>query len=611
VGGPDSWLSPALSGMRTETSSFEKAGVFVLGGFVGLVLIIWAGANLALRVSGQVDGVSLPDAGAAAASLPGHVGDPAGAWPEPLRGRIPSPPIYWSCTAAVAVVVFALAVAGIIVWSRRWHFGQEPRERLGVDTQAQLAKPRDFAPLAIDGDVPGRFLLGRVARQLIATENRTAPAISGPLRARRAAARRGDRGAVALLGPSRCGKTTAAISGILCWDGPAVLSSVKNDLLEHTIKWRSQLGEVNVFAPTRAKSATWSPLRAAKSMSGARAAARSLCDAAPRAGIDGGGDFWFTHVEVLLSALLWLAANDKGCSMEHVCEWVMTQDRPLEDGRGDVEPRLQRLLGSPDRTVADGARRAANALIGIWQNDDRLRGSIYTTATTAVWPWTDASVGASARGCDITLDWLLSGNNTLYLCGPLQDQRRFAPVFGGLIGDLVDQVYERADRTNKPVDPTLLVVLDEAANTPLRQLPEWASTVAGHGVQLVTVWQSKAQLDSIYGDKPADTILTNHLTKVGFAGLSDRSSLEYFSYLLGDEHVASRSLSTDARGAGGRAVSESTSAAALAPAHVLRQQQPGHAVMVHGTLRPAHLRSVSYFKDKRLRARSDGTASPE
>ncbi|MBI2706404.1 MAG: type IV secretory system conjugative DNA transfer family protein [Actinobacteria bacterium] len=65
---------------------------------------------------------------------------------------------------------------------------------------------------------------------------------------------------MALLGPSRCGKTTAAISGILCWDGSVVLSSVKNDLLEHAIKWRSQLGEVTVFAPTRAKSATWSPL---------------------------------------------------------------------------------------------------------------------------------------------------------------------------------------------------------------------------------------------------------------------------------------------------------------------------------------------------------------
>ncbi len=36
---------------------------------------------------------------------------------------------------------------------------------------------------------------------------------------------------LALVGPSRSGKTTAVVSGILEWDGPAVLSSVKADLL--------------------------------------------------------------------------------------------------------------------------------------------------------------------------------------------------------------------------------------------------------------------------------------------------------------------------------------------------------------------------------------------
>jgi len=38
--------------------------------------------------------------------------------------------------------------------------------------------------------------------------------------------------------------------------------------------------------------------------------------------------------------------------------------------------------------------------------------------------------------------------------------------------------------------------------TAQRQLPEWASTLAGIGVQLVTLWQSTAQVDAIYG-RPA------------------------------------------------------------------------------------------------------------
>src|SRR3712207_8283465 len=43
--------------------------------------------------------------------------------------------------------------------------------------------------------------------------------------------------------------------------------------------------------------------------------------------------------------------------------------------------------------------------------------------------------------------------------------------------DLVKQIYLRVARTGKPLDPPLLIVIDEAGNTPLRSLPEYASTL--------------------------------------------------------------------------------------------------------------------------------------
>jgi type IV secretory pathway TraG/TraD family ATPase VirD4 len=43
----------------------------------------------------------------------------------------------------------------------------------------------------------------------------------------------------------------------------------------------------------------------------------------------------------------------------------------------------------------------------------------------------------------------------------------------------------------------------------------------------VTVWQSKAQLDQIYG-RDADNVLTNHRTKLVYpSGLSDMATIEY------------------------------------------------------------------------------------
>ena len=64
-------------------------------------------------------------------------------------------------------------------------------------------------------------------------------------------------------GGARCGKTANAISGTLDWAGPAILSSVKADLMSATLTQRRRLGDVRVFDPTNATdqpSAGWSPL---------------------------------------------------------------------------------------------------------------------------------------------------------------------------------------------------------------------------------------------------------------------------------------------------------------------------------------------------------------
>ena len=582
--------------------------VVALGVAAGVVLgCVWFGARVALLVAGREGDVGLPAAVVAVKGLPGTVFEPRLAWPEPVRSVLPGPWVYWACTLLVFVVVGVVAGVGVRWWFGRWRVGPERRSRFGVPAQSGLASCRDLAPLVVGGPVSDRLLLGTVSGVLVATESRTAGAgqhggrVSLVRRTAgvRSATRVGDRGAVALFGPSRCGKTTAAISGILGWDGPAILSSVKDDLLDATLRSREDRGVVKVFAPTHADSATWSPLRNARSYSGARAAARGLCDGAPRSGIDGGGDFWFLQVEILLSSLLWVAANTPGMGMGDVCEWVMSQCKDHAGGFATAV-HLERLGNSPDPEVRDAACRVDAALGGVLAGEERLRGSTFATATAAVWPWTDPTVERSARSSEISLDWLVSGNNTLYLCGPLQDQRRFAPVFGGLLADMVDQVYTRAEQTGGPLVRPVLVVMDEAGNTPLRQLPEWASTVAGHGLQLVTIWQSKAQLDSIYGHADADTILTNHLTKIGFSGLSDRSSLDYLSFLVGDEQVVTRSVSRDGAGGRDRTVSEATSTMPIIAPAKLREMRPGHGVLIHGSLPPAYVETLN-FRDRRTR----------
>lgn len=580
---------------RNGLSGFELLVIIcaVIAGSLGGA--VWIGAWVAAASAGGGFSASFGDAVAAATRLPSNLADPRSAWPVEAQPSLPGPILYWASTVIVLLGT-AAAVALVFRVVSRSRVGTFPRRPLGVDARARFATARDLKPLAVTGPHPGRFLLGRHGRHLLATE-------LPPDGRRRRRGRQGDRGAVALIGPSRSGKTTAAVAGILEWEGPAVLSSVKADLLAATCGWRKEQGKVLVYDPTHTtggESATWSPLRGAGTVLGAQRAARALCEAAPRSdNVKGSLDFWLSQAEILLSGLLWVAFHDRK-DMARVCEWVMVQDRPREDGLGDVQVALNRLLESEDPVTQDGASRASQAVMSIWSMEDETRSSVYATTQTVVWPWADPGVAAASKGKSLNLDWLLGGPNTLYLCAPIEDQERLSPAFGGLLNDLVKQVFLRVAATGKPLDPPLLIVIDEAGNTPLRSLPQYASTLAGLGVLLVTIWQSIAQIEASY-QRQADTILTNHLSKVFYSGLSDPAAFRYISQVLGDVEVETRSRSEAAEWRSSQQLS--TTREPLVPPHMARQMPPGDALLIHGTLPPAHVRTQPWWDDRRLAAR--------
>ena len=170
-----------------------------------------------------------------------------------------------------------------------------------------------------------------------------------------------------------------------------------------------------------------------------------------------------------------------------------------------------------------------------------------------------------------------------------------------MLNDLIGQAFEHHVRTNKPLDPPLLLVIDEAATLCPDRLPAWSATLAGVGVQLVTTWQSVGQIEAAYG-RHSEGILTNHVTKVFYAGMSDPMGLDYASRLLGDEHLPA-SLSGQA---GQDRERTSVVTVPVVPAAALRQMRPGDALLIHGTLPPAHVRLRPWYRDRQLRRRVPG-----
>src|SRR5262249_42938190 len=142
-----------------------------------------------------------------------------------------------------------------------------------------------------------------------------------------------------------------AIPNILEWQGPAIVVSIKPDLLDATIQARSCQGEVLVFDPFgqwKQPSHTWSPLAGASSWNGALETAQRMASAGEMdtSGVKG-GSFWSQAAEQRLAPLLYAAARTDR-HMDEVVRWVY--------GQGGAE--LDRIMHELVEHSADQPERA-------------------------------------------------------------------------------------------------------------------------------------------------------------------------------------------------------------------------------------------------------------
>lgn len=248
---------------------------------------------------------------------------------------------------------------------------------------------------------------------------------------------------------------------------------------------------------------------------------------------------------------------------------------------------------------------AGHSLAGLWSYDERTRSSIYATARTIIEAWTDPVVLGSSASCDITPEWLLGGDNTLYIVAPARDQARLRPLFACMVADLVNEAFDIATRAGGELPRKLLVLLDEAANIcPVKELPAWCSTCPSHGITLMTVWQDRSQQRQRYGRDGAETVWNNSGAKVILSGLADRATAEVVT-LLGEEDHERMGSQLDVL-ASRRSVSSQTVSRRLVTEDSLRRQRLGQGLLVYRDLPPMRLSLRSTHNDRDLRRAQRG-----
>ncbi len=560
-------LPPRFPLAGEESSPLESIALGALASAAAVTALLWATGEIAGRLfGGRWPAVGASDMGVALARLPAHLHDPAGAWPLAERSVLPGPIAFYSTMMAVLLPVLTLALYG----ARRRARGRHEA------TAARWARPRDLKPLRIRGAVPGRLTLGVVDGRLVAAEPRQS---------------------VIVVGPVQTGKTSGfAVPAILEWKGPVVATSVKTDLMRETLVAREGLGRVWVYDPTGSTgmpSSGWTPLSSCSTWTGAQRVASWLVGAAHsgHAGVEN-AEFWYAAAAKLLAPVLYAAAT-ADATMADVVRWIDSQEH-------------EEILAALDETGEDAAVTAFQASS---LRDERTRSGVYTTAETVLAAYADPGVLGSALTAELRAERLLDGGrHTAYLCAPAHEQRRLQPLFATLIQEVVACAYEKSAETGKPFDPPLLVVLDECANiAPLRELATLASTGAGQGIQLVSVFQDIAQINAVYGRDRAPTIVSNHRAKVILSGIADAQTVEYVARLLGDEEIRQTSSTTGAEGR--RSTTRSIVYRNIAPANVLREMKPGRGLLVYGHLAPARIDLRPWFEDRRLRKMASGAVA--
>ena len=556
--------------MRHERTGGVSDGALlaVIGGTAALAGAVWLWGGLA----GLLFGHGWPRVGAGQlatvlARLPGRLAHPAAAWPPGVRGLLPGTAGFYGAFAMLGACGAALAAgasrAGLLT-------------RLGRRPAATRWASRGELRTLYGRARTGRLALGRCGGRLLYAEQRHA---------------------LVAFGPPQSGKSAGlAVPALLEWDGPAVASSIKTDLLSSTVSRRRALGPVFVFDPfelSGAEAQTWSPLRGAATWDGALEVAWRLAAAGEldQRGVEG-GDFWAIAAEQRLAPLLYTAAR-AGVGMDTVVRWTYGQ------GSRELDGAISQLTGSArDEAELEGAHSAYDALRAFEAQADRTRSSIEATAQGLLRAYRFARVLRSARSSEITPDALLDERATLYLIGDAKASKLLRPIFLALLSEIVDRAYERATLAGGRLELPMLLCLDEAGNVaPLPNLAEIASTAPSHNIQLVSIFHDLAQARSRYG-RQAETVVNSHRARMLLPGVADLDTLRYFSGLAGEEEARE---TTRTVGSGGGSRTIGVRRRPLVAPEALRQLPAGRALLLYGRLPPAEVRLRMWFEDRRLR----------
>lgn len=447
--------------------------------------------------------------------LPGTIGDPARAWPEETHSDLPGLPGF-----LFSAVLVSGAATGLAIGLRR--LLPTGSSRAGWASRVDLNK--SLSPAAalkqaskLRPTLEGKATLDHVAVDLGRVEGSYRKAVAS------------IESSVLIFAAARSGKTSQVlIPWLTHWKGPALVTSVRTDVILNTLLLRNTGGRpaavMDVSGTEWLYQLCWNLVIGCEDYDKARRRAGVLITVG---GNREGGDssntaFYRSNAINLMAGWLHAAALD-GRNLTDICDWALDETN---------RAAIAILQEHPNATAGVSAN-----LLTLYDAYPETRTNLWATVQPTVAPILSERV--KKIFCPIPAEHIdiakfLDDEGTFYLRVPENLASEMAPLITAFVDEVKETALAKADaHPSGRLDPPLGCHFDEVGNiSPLPDLPALMSYAAGSGIFITGILHDIAQARHVWGHNGADMLWGASTVKVALGGLSGDEA-KSFSDLAG------------------------------------------------------------------------------
>jgi len=362
-----------------------------------------------------------------------------------------------------------------------------------------------------------------------------------------------------ILGPTGSGKTTSVVlQNAILHDGPMVITSTKDELMLQLSGGFGRDGrrcyvfdplETVVNVPDGVQRVSWNPLGGCTDWERARKRAILMvgaASAAKKGSSDGAADFWDATAADTLAALFFGCAMT-GRDLRDLLDIVSTLGDSGSEGTDSQEERVTafghladdvyRQLHSDEHSACRDELRMCLSALGQVEQVASSGGTTASSLHLSVARALSALRSVKAlrmlmdRSSALDTHALVAGGGVVFLVSETEDQTLTAPLFVGLIDEIVQQTY-LTNRSSAGSVETLLLLDELAQLAPLKNLPALVAEGRGKGLRILAVLQDLAQAGAVWGDE-GKAFTSKFPYLVVLPGVRDKDLLESLELIAG------------------------------------------------------------------------------